>query len=107
MAPPQPHSNYRTMQERRLSAFTNWASSLALSRVIFLHASVISSGFGVLFLPVAFLDVSSSLVGLATGVALALTVIHPVLHYERMTALEATSTEVRNLCPNFCPPRMT
>jgi len=77
MAPPQPHSIYRTMQERRLSAFTNWASSLALSRVIFLHASVIALGFGVLFLPVAFLDVSSSVVGLATGIALALTVVIP------------------------------
>jgi hypothetical protein len=77
MDPPQPHSNYRTMQERRLSVFTNWASSLALSRVIFLHASVIALGFGVLFLPVAFLDVSSSVVGLVTAVALALTAIIP------------------------------
>lgn len=79
MPAPLPHSNFRTMQERRLSAFTNWASSLALSRVLFLHASVIALGFGVLFLPVAFLDVSSSPVGLATALALALTAIVPFL----------------------------
>jgi hypothetical protein len=52
---PTPHSSLPVYQERRLNAFVDWASSIALNRAYLLHSAVISLGAGVLFLPIAFI----------------------------------------------------
>lgn len=67
---PTPHAQLEVFQERRLNAFVDWVSSIAFGRLYFLHASVISLGLGVLFLPAPFLDVSDGLVVVLTLVGL-------------------------------------
>lgn len=55
---PVPHSSLAEYQERRLNAFSRWASALALDRARSLHAAVLALGAGVLFLPTPFLAVN-------------------------------------------------
>lgn len=59
---PKPHSDLATFQERRLNVFIGWASDIAVGRAHFLHASVFALFFGILLLPVAFVDISDDLV---------------------------------------------
>lgn len=61
-AAPKPHSDLATFQERRLNVFIGWASDIAVGRGYFLHASVFALFFGILLLPVAFIDISDQLV---------------------------------------------
>lgn len=61
---PKPHSSLPIFQERRLNAFIEWTSKIALDRVRFLHSAVLSLGLGVLLLPVAFVDISDLVAGI-------------------------------------------
>jgi hypothetical protein len=61
-AAPRPHSDLATYQERRLNVFIGWASDIAMGRAYFLHASVFAMFFGILLLPVPFIDISDGLV---------------------------------------------
>jgi hypothetical protein len=67
IAAPRPHSQLPVFQERRLNAFVEWVSKIAMARVYFLHAAVISLGVGVLLLPVPFVAVADWVV-LAIGI---------------------------------------
>ena len=61
-AAPTPHSDLTTFQERRLNVFVGWASDIAMSRAYFLHASVFALFFGILLLPVPFIEIADGLV---------------------------------------------
>jgi len=74
-AGPKPSTSFRVLAERRLTAFTEWASALALARAAFLRASVFALVFGVVFLPVPFTDISDSQVWFLSLLAFAVTVI--------------------------------
>jgi hypothetical protein len=74
---PAPHSQLSVFQERRLNAFIEWVSKIALARVYFLHAGVLSLGFGVLLLPAPFIAVADWLVLLIALLALAVTMSVP------------------------------
>jgi hypothetical protein len=68
MEPPAPAPDFETKQRNRLNEFVGWTSNAVLARIYFLHASVISLGFGVLFLPAAYIAWSGRFfIGLAVG----------------------------------------
>jgi hypothetical protein len=76
--PPVPHSTLSIFQERRLRSFVELASKIALSRAYFLHASVISLGFGVLLLPAPFIALANWVVFVLAAVALLAALLLPV-----------------------------
>jgi hypothetical protein len=75
---PIPHANVDIFQERRLDAFVRWVAQIALGRVYFLHASVLTLGAGVLFLPTAFVDVANWLAFVAGGIGIGIAVLAPL-----------------------------
>jgi hypothetical protein len=75
---PAPHSQLAIFQERRLNAFMAWVSTIAFARIYFLHASVISLGWGVLLLPAPFIDIANGVVVVIGFVALAVTLLVPL-----------------------------
>jgi hypothetical protein len=64
---PKPHSDLATFQGRRLNAFIDWASNIAMGRAYFLHASVFALFFGVLSLPAPFINISDRFVIFSTA----------------------------------------
>ncbi len=54
--PPMPSASLPVMEERRLQAFIEWASTIALNRAYFLHTAVLSLGVGVALLPAPFVS---------------------------------------------------
>lgn len=52
---PVPHSNPRVHQIRRTNTLLQWIRESALNRAYWIRASVVALGWGVVFLPVAFL----------------------------------------------------
>lgn len=65
--------SYRLIEQA--DDFTRWTARFVSQRLPWLHAAVICLGFGVLFLPVAFLDLADLGVLIAGGVALVLVFI--------------------------------
>ena len=59
--------------------FISWTSEVVLQRVYWLQSAVISLGFGIIFLPVAFLNVEAPYVWLSAALSLALIVLFPIL----------------------------
>lgn len=74
---PTPHSDLATFQERRLNAFIAWASDIAVGRAYFLHASVFALFFGILLLPVPFIDISDQVVMFFATVFFLLSILVP------------------------------
>ena len=68
-APPSGLLSYRLIEQA--DDFIRWTARFVSQRIGWLHAAVISLGFGVLFLPAAFLDLNNLVVLIAGGVALA------------------------------------
>ena len=75
---PKPHSDLATYQGRRLNAFIDWASNIAMGRAYFLHASVFALFFGVLCLPVPFLAIGDGLVVFFASVFFLASVLLPL-----------------------------
>jgi hypothetical protein len=80
---PAPHSNLEVFQERRLQVFMFWVVRIALGRVYFLHASVLTLGLGVLFLPAPFVAVANWVVYVAGGILLLAGLLVPVVTTRR------------------------
>jgi hypothetical protein len=76
---PRPHSSARLYQLRRTATFIIWVRQSVLNRAYWLRGSVISLGFGVLFLPLPFLNVPSGLTILGTVLALLVVFGAPLL----------------------------
>jgi hypothetical protein len=72
---PAPHSSLSVSQERRLNAFSDWASRITLSGAYFLHSAVVSLGWGVLLLPAPFLRVNNGLVWIVAAIGLVATAL--------------------------------
>lgn len=70
---PVPSLRSQQLHEER-NTFIQWTSEAVLRRIYWLQSSVISLGLGVLFLPVAFLQIQDTIVwiGVAIGVLIAL-----------------------------------
>lgn len=75
-------------QQARLAAFITWATNPILSRVDFLHASVVSLAVGVASLPVAYMSLS-------TGASIALVVIGLVAVFGVPHLLPGTTSVTR------------
>ena len=58
---PSEHPSEQALVEQR-NAFIDWTTKIVKKRLYFLHASLISLGFGVIFLPAAFLSISEIVV---------------------------------------------
>jgi hypothetical protein len=76
---PAPHSQLSVFQERRLYAFVEWVSKIALARAYFLHVAVVSLGLGVILLPAPFLAIENWVVLVIAALGLVLTVTLPQL----------------------------
>jgi hypothetical protein len=66
----EPHTSLPIVQERRLDAFVDWVTQLAMDRALMLRGAVVSFGYGVLTLPLPFVQIDD-LIGfliLGTGV---------------------------------------
>lgn len=63
------------LEER--NTFIQWTSEAVLHRVRWLQSSVISLGLGVLFLPVAFLQIQDTIVWIGVGIGVLITLLLP------------------------------
>ena len=59
--------------------FISWTSDVVLQRVHWLQSAIISLGFGIILLPVAFLDIQAPYVWLSAALSLALIMLLPTL----------------------------
>lgn len=74
---PKPHPVRTQRVIQRRNTFIRWTSELVGKRARWLQSAVISLGFGVIFLPVVFLDIQDNIVWLAVAVGLVLTLLLP------------------------------
>ena len=74
---PTPTSVFHEYQERRLNAFMDWTSTIALRRAYVLRSAVIALGAAVVFLPMAFIMLPGWFVWGAPIVAAVLTLAFP------------------------------
>lgn len=60
-------------------AFIEWISDIVIARSRWLQTAVISLGFGVIFLPAAFLAIQDIIIWIAVGLALLITLLFPYI----------------------------
>jgi hypothetical protein len=74
---PKPHPVRTQRVIQRRDAFILWTSEIVGKRARWLQSAVISLGFGVIFLPVVFLDIQNNIVWIAVAVGLVLALLLP------------------------------
>lgn len=74
---PQPLPELQRIEN--LKAFIKWTSDITLNRSRWLQSAVISLGFGVLFLPIGFLELSDSIVWFAAALCMGITLLPSIV----------------------------
>jgi len=95
-APPSDVLPIELMFEER-NTFIRWTTAAVLNRAQWLHSAVISLGLGVIFLPVAFLDINNIIVLIAVLLGLVAILLIPNRKFLRNAVWPMNSQEAANM----------